>query len=124
MSKETEIIEQLTKEFLQSFGAEKGIAILSSVICMMYEETDKKNAMILAQPTNGVIVITTTMDAVDQIPDIIEKTMEQLPTVMRQITENLDKMGETSHLGYLDGDTGETMEDPSEKPPADKRKFH
>ena len=124
MSNEVEIIEQLTEEFTNSFGAEKGIAILSSVICQMYTSTDQKNAMVLAQPTSGVIVITTTLDCSDQIPEIVETTKEQLGTMLEKIESELKASGKTGGVHCVDGDTGETLDSPDLKPPVDKTKLH
>jgi len=104
MSKsDVQTIEALTESCLKAMGPEKGIAILSSVICQLYKETDQRNAMVLTQPAEQVIVITTTLDAVDQIPRIIQKTLEQLPEVLKKAIE----AGDVEGVKQVDGDTGE-----------------
>ena len=120
MSNEREIIDQLTTEFLEAFGAEKGCAILSSVVCQMYQETDQQSAMVLAQPASGIMVITTTMDCADQIPRIVKKTLEHIPSVLEQIEEGLDRGEEEKTLDFVDGETGEIRK-PGDPGPTDKK---
>jgi len=109
MSKQdVETIDALTASIMESMGPEKGIAILSSVICQLYAETDQSNAMILTQPGEGVIVITTSLNATDQIPHIIEKTLEQLP----EILEKVHKGDEPEGVHEVDGDSGELKKTP------------
>lgn len=83
----TTLIDAITQEMLDTYGADQGIAILSSVICQLYAETDGKQALILTQPSSGVLVITTTLDASDQIPDILQKTIEGIPAILEEVTK-------------------------------------
>lgn len=83
----TTLIDAITQEMLDTYGADQGIAILSSVICQLYTETDGKQALILTQPSSGVLVITTTLDASDQIPDILQKTIEGIPAILEEVTK-------------------------------------
>ena len=115
MSKQdVETIEALTKSILEAMGPEKGVAILSSVICQLYVETDQKNAMVLTQPGQGVIVITTTLDATDQIPSIIEKTLEQLPGILEEV---LADKGSEDGIKEVNGDTGQLKKGDDDVPP-------
>lgn len=104
--KDVSTIDALTKSIMESMGPEKGVAILSSVICQLYVETDQKSAMVLTQPGQGVIVVTTTLDAVGQIPKIIEKTMEQLPDILKQVEDDNE-----GGIKTVDGDSGEVKKD-------------
>lgn len=123
MNKEVEIIEKLTEEFANSFGPDKACAILSSVICELYQQTDQKNAMVLCQPTSGVMVITTTMDAAQQIPAIVEKTLEQLPGILTELEDEIKASGEEGgRIEFVDGDKGEILG--SLKPPTDPKKLN
>lgn len=106
--KDVETIDALTASIMETMGPEKGVAILSSVICQLYCETDQKNAMVLTQPNAGVIVITTSLDATEQIPDIVEKTLEQLPEILKKV-EAADGMPEG--IKEVNGDTGELKKD-------------
>lgn len=101
-NKDVEMIDALTESIADSMGPEKGVAILSSVICQLYTKTDRSNAMILTQPSAGVIVITTTLDATDQLPDIIEKTLEQLPDLLKKVEGD-----KSEGIKEFNGDTGE-----------------
>lgn len=83
----TTLIDAITQEMLDTYGADQGIAILGSVICQLYTETDGKQALILTQPATGVLVITTTLDASDQIPEILQKTIDGIPSILEEITK-------------------------------------
>lgn len=113
--KDVETIEALTESILEAMGPEKGIAVLSSVICQLYVKTDQSNAMVLTQPSNGVIVVTSTLDAAEQIAGIVEKTLEQIPEIMKEIiAEDVKPDGD---IRVYDGDERASKEN---VPPKDK----
>jgi len=75
---DTKLIDALTEEIETALGPVRGIAVLSSVICQLYEKTDKTNAMVLAQPYCQNMVITATFDSVDRLQDIVGETIDQI----------------------------------------------
>ena len=122
-SEDIVIIDNLTEQIKETLGTQRGIAVLASVICCLYEETSKETAIILAQPHSQNVVITTTLDACDQIPSIIEETI-------RQLTEAVDAMEDeeiekVEGIYTTDGDTGkDTTFEELEKATAKKRTIH
>lgn len=122
-SEDVEIIDNLTKQIQETLGTQRGIAVLASVICCLYEETSKETAIILAQPHSQNVVITTTLDACNQIPSIIEETVRQLvETVDTMEDEELEKV---EGIYTTDGDTGkDTTFEELEKSATKKRTIH
>jgi len=120
MDNERQLIDHLTAEFYETYGADKACAIISSVLCQLYQLTDMDNAMVLAQPDTGILVITTTMDASEQIPTIVAKTLEQLPKIIEQINQDDKKDGKDT-IKYIDGDAQEIVDKPNEKVPPNSK---
>ena len=122
-SEDTEIIDKMTTQIKESLGCQRGIAVLASVICCLYEETSKETAIILAQPHSQNVVITTTLDACDQIPAIIEETLKQLIEATEEMTP--EEVGSMEGIYKTDSDTGEeTTFEALEKTDAKKRTIH
>ncbi len=73
--------DTITKELLEHYDVPQAIAILSSIITNIYQTSAKNNAFVLAQPGSNIAVVTTSLDTLEHLPEVIQKTFEALETV-------------------------------------------
>jgi hypothetical protein len=73
--------DTITKELLTHYDVPQAIAVLSSIIVNIYQTSDKNNAFVLAQPGSNVAVVTTSLDTLDHLPEVLRKTFEAMETI-------------------------------------------
>ena len=91
MSNELNVINEVTDEFLKTFGPEKGCALIASIACQLYEKTDQQKIMMVAQPVSGIVTIVTTLDSADQISEILTAAQEKIPSLMERDQADSDE---------------------------------
>lgn len=94
-----ELIHDMCRALMEKYDTAQAIAILSSMITHIYSQSDNRSAFILAQPESNVAVVTTSLDALDVLPDVIEKTFHSLQeTTQKEDFETTPKRPDKSKL--------------------------
>lgn len=79
-------IDAITEELLEKYEPAQAVAVLSSIIINIYNKSNKDSAFILAEPNSKVAVVTTSVDALHALPEVLEKTFQGL----QELKEELD----------------------------------
>lgn len=90
--------DTITKELLEHYDVPQAIAVLSSIIVNIYQTSAKNNAFVLAQPGSNVAVVTTSLDTLEHLPEVLQKTFEAMETLEEPSNDDDDETPPNSKL--------------------------